>query len=163
MKTVIKVVLSLLIAGTSFSSSEAREVDPYKYNPGALAEPAPVKYDPTEEEDAEDEDDFSHLEGSGRNLRPRRSRSKPRYSGSRKSRGARKITNYRGAKARVTRRGSRRSSVRVNARSRRSRPRGRRTVIKVRGGRSNYYRGGSRSTVIIRGRTPVSAVCSSNY
>jgi len=118
MKTVLKVVLGLLLAGTSFSSSSATAADPYKYAPNGLAEPAPIKYNGAEEVDEEDEDE-APLEGSGRSLRPRRSRSKPRYSGSRSSRrGTRKITNYSGKRARVTRRGSSRSSIRVNVGSR---------------------------------------------
>ena len=157
-------MLGLLLTGNSFSYSQAQEADPYKYNAGDLADPSPVKYNGAEEADEEDEenDEQVSLEGSGRVLRPRRSRSKPRYSGSRggrRSRGSRKIVNYSGKRARSSYRGSRRSSVRVSSGSRR----GRRTVIKVGGGRSSYYRGGRRSTIIIRGRTPVAAVCSSNY
>ena len=57
MRTILKVVLGLLLTGTSFSFSEARETDPYKYKPGGLAEPAPVKYNGAEEADEEDEEE----------------------------------------------------------------------------------------------------------
>ena len=156
-------MLGLLLTGNSFSYSQAQEADPYKYNAGDLADPSPVKYNGAEEADEEDEenDEQVSLEGSGRVLRPRRSRSKPKYSGSKRgrSRGSRKIVNYSGKKARSSYRGSRSRSVRVSRGSRR----GRRTVLRIGGSRSNYYRGERRSTILIRARTPVAAVCSSNY
>lgn len=97
----------------------------------------------------EEEDDVE--DSQLRKLRARKSRSRARYSNARRARSSRGRSS----------RGSVGSTIRVSSRGRRYRPRGRRSVIVV-GGRSSYYRP-SYNVVVLRARSPVAAICYSNY